>query len=334
MTVATILFGGELSAAVNAAAKRVVDATGADIAWRDMPAGEVGVEQSGSPVPDATLQAILDTGLCLHPLLKTPVGGGYISPNVTIRKAIDTFAGVRRLRTLPGVASRYEGVDILLVREMTEGTYAGIEHEIVPGVVQTIKVVTEAKCRGLVEYAFDLARRVGRKQVTLVHKANIMKMSDGMFCRVGTEVAAANPDIAYRQIIADNAAMQLVARPTQFDVMVADNLFGDILGDVGAGVVGNPTFVTGVNVGSKALAFQSTHLPDIVHNSAGDLAINPLLMLLPAMDLLHHAGFAAPRERLVAAVSAVLERTEKLTPDMGGDASTNAMADAIIAALG
>ena len=331
--VVTVLYGGRASRNVNEAALRVVDAVCEDIVWKHEPAGTTAIKTHGSALPEATLGAILETGLCLQPLLKTPVGGGYTSPNVQIRKAIDTFAGVRRIRTLRGVESRYEDVDILLVREMTEGTYAGIEHEIIPGVVQTIKVMTEQKCRDLVTYAFDLARRRDRKKVTLVHKANIMKMSDGMLCRVGEEIAAQNTDIAFNKMIADNAAMQLVARPTQFDVMVADNLFGDILGDVGAGVVGNPVFVSGVNVGHKALAFQATHVPDLNENDDGEIRVNPLMMLIPAMDLLRHLGRDDERNRLIAAIETVLERRENLTPDMGGAASTNEMADAIIAAL-
>lgn len=327
------LYGGSTSRAVNDAAKRVVDATDAGVLWQDMAAGTCAVQECGDPLPKATLDAILEAGLCLQPLLKTPVGGGYTSPNVTIRKAIGTFAGVRRLRTVAGVASRYEDVDILLVREMTEGTYAGIEHEIIPGVVETIKVSTESKCRALIQYGFELARRRDRKHLTLVHKANIMKMSDGMLCRVGDEVAADYPNIGFRKMIADNAAMQLVGRPTQFDVIVADNLFGDILGDIGAGVVGNQVFVTGVNVGSKALVFQATHVPDITRNSAGELAINPLLMLIPAMDMLRHVGRTDERNRLIDAVVAVLKERRYVTPDLGGDASTNQMADAIIAAL-
>lgn len=331
--VVALLYGGEASRHINSAACRIIDAVCDDIIWRELPAGTVSAEKGELSLPAETLEGIFDAGLCLQPLLKTPVGGGYISPNVQIRKAIKTFAGVRRLRTLKGVKSRYEGVDILLVREMTEGTYAGIEHEIVPGVVQTIKVMTEQKCRKLVEYAFDLARRRNREHITLVHKANIMKMSDGMLCRVGDEIAKKHPDVGFRKMIADNAAMQLVARPTQFDVIVADNLFGDILGDVGAGVVGNPVFVTGVNVGEKALSFQATMVPALTETASGELAVNPLLMLIPAMDMLRHLGRTKARNRLIAAIEDVLERREHLTPDMGGTASTNEMADAIMAAL-
>mgnify|MGYP002632007177 CR=1 FL=1 len=331
--VVALLYGGNASKAVNDAACRIVNHVCPDIVWRELPAGTVGIELCGDSLPPATLEAIFDAGLCLQPLLKTPLGGGYTSPNVQIRKAIGTFAGVRRMRTLAGVPSRYEDVDILLVREMTEGTYAGIEHEIVPGVVQTIKVMTEQKCRNLIEYAFDLARRRERQHITLVHKANIMKMSDGMLCDVGEEIAAKHPDIGYRTLIADNAAMQLVSRPTQFDVIVADNLFGDILGDVGAGVVGSPIFVTGVNVGTKALSFQATSIPKLVHNAAGDLAINPLLMLIPMMDLLRHLGRNDARALLIGAIENVLQSREQMTPDMGGTASTNEMADAMIAAL-
>ena len=244
-----LLQGGPTSDALSEAVQRIIAASGVDIAWKTLSAGVRAVEESGDPMPQETISAIRSIGLCLKPLLRTPVGGGYTSPNVTLRQALGVFAGVRAIRSLRGVPSRYDDVDLILVRELTEGTYAGIEHTIIPGVVETIKVMTREKAEQVIRFAFDEARDVS-VQVTVVHKANIMKMSDGLFRNVGRRIAAESDDIAHRDIIADNAAMQMVARPEQFDVLVAGNLFGDILGDIGAGLVGSSSLVTSVNAAS------------------------------------------------------------------------------------
>jgi isocitrate dehydrogenase (NAD+) len=250
-----------------------------------------------------------------------------------LRKELGVFAGVRPIRNLAGVDSRYQNVNILLVRELTEGTYSGIEHEIVPGVMETIKITTADKCRRIVEYAFDLARRKNRKRVTLVHKANIMKQSDGMFVRIGKEVAAQNPDIEFRDIIIDNCTMQMVAKPEQFDVMVADNMFGDILSDVGAGLLGSPLLVPSINIGEGVRIYEATHHLKYEKREDGQAIADPFVLLVPAAHLLDHLGYPVARKRLEAAMAKVAVAHQTLTPDLGGIASTNEMTDAIIAAL-
>ncbi len=329
-----LLEAGPVSEALGDAVCAIVQAAGVTIAWQRMAAGVRSVEQSGDPMPAEVLAAIRESGLCLKTLLRTPVGGSYESPNVQLRKKLGVFAGVRALRSLPAVSSRYQDVDVLLVREMTEDIHAGIEHEIVPGVVQTIKVVTRAKSEQVIRHAFELCRRLGRKKLTLVHKANIMKRSDGMFRAVGRAMAAEYPDIAYDDIIADNAAMQLVARPERFDVLVAGNLFGDILADVGAGLVGAPSLVTGHNTAPGDVhVFEATHHVGLVTGDDGQPAATPLTLLMPALDLLRHLGEQAAADRITAAVDATLRDPSLVTPDHGGRASTSEMAAAIIAAL-
>ena len=328
-----LLQGGPTSDALSEAVQRIIAASGVDIAWKTLSAGVRAVEESGDPMPQETISAIRSIGLCLKPLLRTPVGGGYTSPNVTLRQALGVFAGVRAIRSLRGVPSRYDDVDLILVRELTEGTYAGIEHTIIPGVVETIKVMTREKAEQVIRFAFDEARRRQRKQVTVVHKANIMKMSDGLFRNVGRRIAAESDDIAHRDIIADNAAMQMVARPEQFDVLVAGNLFGDILGDIGAGLVGSSLLVTSVNAASGVKVFEATQHVGRTCNAKGEVSASPLALLMPAIDLLHHLEEHDAAERIRAATSTVLSAGDRLTVAHDGVASTSEMADAIIEAL-
>ncbi len=334
-----LLEAGPVSAALGEAVRSVVAAAGVDIAWQVEPAGALGVDRLGSPLPDATVAAIADAGRCLKTLLRTPTGGGYESPNVQLRKRLGIFAGVRAIRNLDGVPSRYQGVDVLLVRELTEEIYSGIEHEVVPGVVQTIKVLTRHKSERVIRFAFELARRRGRKRLTLVHKANIMKRSDGLFRAIGREIASDYPDIAFDDVIADNAAMQLVVRPERFDVLVAGNLFGDILADVGAGLVGGSALVTSHNSGllpANGLpveVFEATHHVGLAVDTDGEPAASALTLLLPALDLLRHLGATDAATRIGLAITAVLRDPAATTPDHGGRASTRAMAAAIVAAL-
>lgn len=328
-----LLEAGMVSEALGDAVCAIIEAAGVQITWQRMAAGVRAVEQTGEPMPDTVIAAIRESGLALKTLLRTPVGGSYESPNVQLRKKLGVFAGVRALRSLDGVPSRYDNVDVLLVREMTEDIHAGIEHEIVPGIVQTIKVVTRAKSEQVIRHAFELSRRLGRKKLTLVHKANIMKRSDGMFRAIGRAMAAEYPDIAYDDIIADNAAMQLVARPERFDVLVAGNLFGDILGDVGAGLIGAPSLVTSHNSAPGVDVFEATHHVGLVTDEHGQPAASPLTLLMPALNLLRHLGEHDAAQRITAAVGEVLRDPTKVTPDHGGRASTSAMSAAIIAAL-
>jgi len=332
----TLVRGGPISDALADSVKRCLAAAGADIAWDEVEAGVRSIEKGGLAMPDEVIASIRRTGVGLKTLLRTPVGSGYESPNVRLRKELGVFAGVRPLRRFEGVPSRYDAFDILLVREMTEGTYAGIEHEIVPGVVQSIKVMTAEKCERLCEYGFELAERRGRKRLTLVHKANIMKMSDGMLTRIGRAVAERHKTIEYKEIIVDNCAMQLVAKPEQFDVLVADNMFGDILADIGAGLAGSSVVVPSMNVSDAAHVFEATHHipPEAASGQLQpEVAANPLVLLVPGLEMLTWLGMTGPQERLQAAVSRVLRERAHVTPDLGGTASTKAMTDAIIAAL-
>lgn len=331
--VATLVRGGPISDALSDAVKRCIAAAGVEIAWEEVDAGVRSVGRGEGPMPPAVIASILRTGIGLKVLLRTPVSVGYESPNVTLRKQLGVFAGVRPLRRMTGIASRYDAVDILLVREMTEGTYAGIEHEIVPGVVESIKVMTAEKCERLIDFAFTLARDQGRKRLTLVHKANIMKMSDGMLTRIGRNIAERYPMIEYREVIVDNCAMQLVARPEQFDVLVADNMFGDILGDIGAGLLGSPVLVPSINVSPTARVFEATHLVGVERGPDGEVMANPLALLVPAMAMLEFMACQDAAARLRQAIETVLLARLAITPDLGGTASTKAMADAIILAL-
>ena len=328
-----LLHGGPVSDALGEAVKRCVAALGVDVQWHDVDAGARAVLAGERAMPEHVIAAIRSAGVALKPLLRTPVGNGYGSPNVQLRKDLGVFAGVRPLRPLRGLRTPYTGFDIVLVRELTEGTYAGIEHDIIPGVVETIKVTTAAKCERVVEFAFDWAERHGRRQVCVVHKANIMKMSDGMFVRIGQDVAARHPTIGFRDIIVDNCAMQMVARPEQFDVLVADSMFGDILGDIGAGLIGSPVAVASINVAPDTTVFEGTwHVPaDTAHGP--EVTANPLALLMPATEMLSFFGETAAASQLRQAIECVLLDGAVRTPDLGGRASTFAMTTAIIAAL-
>ncbi|MBP46582.1 MAG: isocitrate dehydrogenase [Myxococcales bacterium] len=325
-----VLQGGPTSDALSDAVQQVIAAAGLNIQWRTLPAGVRAVEQSGDPMPPETIDAIRSVGLCLKPLLRTPVGKGYTSPNVTLRQKLGVFAGVRAIRSLNGITSRYQNVDLVLVRELTEGTYAGIEHTIIPGVVETIKVMTQGKAEQVIRFAFDEARRRGRRTVTVVHKANIMKMSDGLFRNIGRQIALDNKDIEHRDIIADNAAMQMVARPEQFDVLVAGNLFGDILGDIGAGLVGSSLLVTSVNAADSVKVFEATQHVGRTRNPAGEISASPLALLMPALDLLEHLEEHEAAQRIRQAASDVLCAKARLTVAHGGISSTSEMTAAII----
>lgn len=328
-----LVHGGPVSDALGEAVKRCMTVLGVAIDWLDVDAGTRAVQAGERAMPEHVVAAIRSAGVALKPLLRTPLGNGYGSPNVQLRKDLGVFAGVRPLRPLRGLRTPYAGFDIVLVREMTEGTYSGIEHDIIPGVVETIKVTTAAKCERVVEFAFDWAERHGRRQVCVVHKANIMKLSDGMFVRIGQEVAARHPTIGFRDIIVDNCAMQLVARPEQFDVLVADSMFGDILGDIGAGLIGSPLAVPSINVAPDATVFEGTwHVPTET-GQGPEVTANPLALLVPATEMLVFLGERVAADRLRAAIEQVLVDGAVRTPDLGGRASTFAMTAAIIAAL-
>jgi isocitrate dehydrogenase (NAD+) len=251
--------------------------------------------------------------------------------NVRLRRELGLFASVRPLKNLPGLPARFHGVDMLVIRELTEDLYAAIEHEIVPGVVQSIKVVTEAASRRFFRFGFDYARKAGRKAVACVHKANILKLADGLFLEAFRQAARDYPEMQTREVIVDNCCMQMVSRPQQFDVLMMGNLYGDLVSDLGAGVVGGVSATAGINVGEGIWVYESFHGGgrDQIPENRG----NPLPLLLPAIDMLEAEGQGATAQRIFAAMGRVLTEHRALTPDLGGQATTSEMAAAIMAAL-
>ncbi|MCC6764273.1 MAG: NAD-dependent isocitrate dehydrogenase [Deltaproteobacteria bacterium] len=327
----TLLPGDGIGPEVADAARAVIDATGVRIEWTERAAGLPAIEHEGDPLPESVFAAIRETGTALKGPVTTPIGGGFQSVNVRLRKALDLYASVRPVRTLPGVPTRHERVDLVIIRENTEGLYAGLEHEVVPGVIETLKVFTEQACLRIAEYAFMLARRDGRRKVTAAHKASIMKMTDGLFldcCRV---VAARHPDVGYEEIAVDTLCMQLVLDPTRFDVVLLENLYGDIVSDLCSGLVGGLGVVPGANVGTHAAVFEAVHgsAPDI----AGKNLANPLALILSGALMLQHLGEHAAARRVVDATSSVLAAGRVRTRDLGGRAGTTDVRDAIVAAL-
>ena len=317
----TLIPGDSIGREVAEATRRVVDAAGADIDWHVAEAGRAAYARTGDALPPATLEAIRTNKFALKGRIATPIGGGYESPNVRLRKELDLFVSVRPVRHLPGLECRYEGVDLVVIRECTEDVYSGIEHKVYPGVIQLLKVTTRAACERAIRYAFEYAQTRGRRRVTLVHKANIMKLSDGLFLRTGRALAPEYPDIEFDDIIADNACMQMVRNPQRFDVLLCQNLFGDLLSDLGAGLVGGISGGWGVLVGPGGV-----HVFEAIHGIAPDIEgmgiANPLPMLQPAMSLLRKIGQEPVATRITEAIGATLGAGIR-TPDLGGTATTN-----------
>ena len=320
--------GDGIGPEVSEATVRLLDATGVPIAWQRVEAGAGVVAEHGTPVPEGVLQAVRSAGVALKGPLTTPIGGGFQSANVLLRQSLDLYACVRPVKSIAGLITRFEDVDLILVRENTEGLYSGIEHQVVPGVVESIKVMSERACLRISEFAFALARRLGRRSVTAVHKANIMKLSDGLFLDCAQRVARDFPGIEYREIIIDNCAMQLVRDPLQFDVLLMENLYGDILSDLCAGLVGGLGVVPGSNVGADCAVFEAVHgsAPDI----AGKRVANPSAMMLSAAEMLRHLGEASACAAVERAVHATLAEPGQRTADLGGDASLDRFTDAVI----
>jgi isocitrate dehydrogenase (NAD+) len=329
----TLIRGDGIGPEVTDAAVRVIDATGADIAWEPHDAGAGAIAGHGAPLPEATLRSIRDNGLCLKGPLATPIGGGFRSVNVALRLELDLYANLRPARSFAGIKTRYDQVDLIVVRENTQGEYTGIEHYIDPtrSAAEAISIITRHGSDRILRFAFEHARAAGRKAVTLVHKANILKMTSGLFLEVGREIARAYPDLEFRDLIVDNCAMQLVRDPTRFDVIVTTNLFGDILSDLTAGLVGGLGLVAGANIGAQAAIFEAVHgtAPDI----AGKGIANPTAVMLAGAMLLDRIGQRPRAQRLEAAVRHALAAGLDLTPDVGGGGSTAAFTDRVLAAL-
>jgi len=315
---------------VAGAAVRAINATGVDIAWRRVELNETIILESGKALPQHVLDSMNDTRVGLKGPVTTPVAGGFQSVNVQLRKALDLFANVRPVRTLPGIKTRFQDVaiDMVIFRENTEDLYSGLEHEVVKDVVTSLKVITRTASERIARYAFQYAAKNGRKQVTAIHKANIMKLADGLFLRCCRETAAQFPQIRYKELIVDNASMQLVVRPETFDVLLLPNLYGDIVSDLAAGLVGGLGIVPGANMGASHAVFEAVHgsAPDI----AGQGKANPTAMMLSGVMLLIHLGENDAAARLQASVERVYRDGKSLTGDVGGTASTGEFTDAVL----
>ena len=323
----TLVPGDGIGPEVTGAVVNVLERAGLDVEWERHLAGAAALARDGVTLPDALLASIRRNTVALKGPLTTPVGGGFTSVNVGLRKALDLFANLRPVKSLPGVASRYQHVDLVIVRENTEDLYAGLEHEVVPGVVESLKITTEASSTRIARFAFEYARRHGRRRVTAVHKANIMKMGDGLFLESVRKVAAAYPDITADDRIVDATCMHLVLDPMRFDVLLLPNLYGDIVSDLCAGLVGGLGVVPGANLGSGVAVFEAVHgsAPDI----AGKNLANPTALLLSAVLMLRHIGEGAIADRVMKALDEVLTEGRVRTRDLGGTASTTEFADAI-----
>jgi isocitrate dehydrogenase (NAD+) len=325
----TLIQGGGTGLDQAPAVQRILQAAGVAIEWDVHLAGLVSIQNGGDALPAAMLQSVRATGLALKTALLSPPGP--VNFNVLLRRELGLFASVRPLKNVRGLPARFQNVDMLVIRELTEDLYTAIEHEIVPGVVQSIKVVTEAASRRFFHFAFDWARAAGRKKVHCVHKANILKLADGLFLEAFRAVAREFPEIETKEIIVDNCCMQMVSRPQQFDVLMMGNLYGDLVSDLAAGVSGGVTATAGINIGDGVRVYESFHGGS--REAVGENRANPLPLLFPAIDLLQGVGQTHEARRILAAVESVLTERRFLTSDLGGNAMTGQMADALIAAL-
>ncbi len=329
---ATLIPGDGIGPEVIAAATEVVAAAGVHIDWDRRLAGAAAFEAGGDPIPDDLLRSIRRNRVALKGPLATRVGRqGFRSVNVALRKTFDLYANLRPIRNIRGVKSAFTGVDLVVVRENTEDLYAGIEHQIAPGVVESVKIITARASRRIAQFAFDYAELHGRRKVTAIHKANIMKLSDGLFLTCARRVAKQHPSIEYQELIVDNACMQLVLRPGQFDVLLLENLYGDIVSDLCAGLVGGLGVVPGANLGTRYAIFEAVHgtAPDI----AGKGLANPCAAILSAAMMVRHLGEPDAAARIEAAVQHVVGIGQHRTPDLGGRSTTTEVTRAIVRAL-
>jgi isocitrate dehydrogenase (NAD+) len=326
----TLIPGDGIGPEVAGATRRVLEASGVKIDWDVQEAGAAVAEKRGTTLPEEVLASIRANKVALKGPIGTPIGKGFKSVNVSLRQALDLYANVRPVRSLPGIEPRFEGTDIVIVRENTEDLYAGLELMIMPGVAQSMKLITERACTRICEYAFDYAEKMGRKRVTVVHKANIMKLSDGLLLETFRRVATKHPRIEPSEVIVDACAMQMVRNANKLDVIVTENLYGDILSDLGAGLVGGLGMVPGANIGQDAAVFEAVHgtAPDI----AGQGLANPTALLQSAVMMLHHIGEDAAADRIAKGLLATFASGVR-TMDLGGDVGTEAFTRALTEAV-
>ncbi|MBC8167487.1 MAG: isocitrate/isopropylmalate dehydrogenase family protein [Bryobacteraceae bacterium] len=329
----TLIPGDGIGPEVADATRRAVDATGVEIEWHRVELTSDIIENFGQVLPAYVVESVSRTHVGLKGPVSTPVAGGFSSVNVALRKRMDLYANVRPVRTIPGVKTRFNDVhiDMVIFRENTEDVYSGLEHEIVTDVMQSLKIITRRASIRIAEAAFRYAVRHGRKKVTAVHKANIMKLSDGLFLRCCREVAARNPSIEYKELIVDNAAMQLVMRPETFDILLLPNLYGDIVSDLAAGLIGGLGLAPGANIGDDHAVFEAVHgsAPDI----AGKGIANPTALMLSAVMMLNHLGELSAAKRLQDAIEKVYRDAEHMPGDVGGTAGTAEFTQAVCAAV-
>ena len=327
----TLIPGDGIGPEVADATRRVLEATGVKIEWEVHNAGAAVAEVRGVTLPPEVIESVKRNKIGLKGPIGTPIGMGFRSVNVTLRQELDLFANVRPIRSLPGLEPRFEGTDLVIVRENTEDLYAGLELMIMPGIAQSIKLITERSCIRICEYAFDYAQRLGRKRVTAVHKANIMKLSDGLFLEAFRKVALKYPRIEPAELIVDACAMQMVRNANKIDVIVTENLYGDILSDLGAGLVGGLGIVPGANIGLEAAVFEAVHgsAPDI----AGKGLANPTALVQSAVMMLHHIGEMVPAGKIERGLLAVFANGGHRTADLGGRTTTNEFTEALCKAV-
>jgi isocitrate dehydrogenase (NAD+) len=331
----TLIPGDGIGPEVTNATVRVLtaagEADGVKFAWESYAAGAEAFEKHGEYIPKQLIDSIERTTVALKGPVTTPIGGGFSSINVTLRKKFDLYANFRPIKNLPGLGTKYPGVDLIVVRENTEGLYVGLEQEIVPGVCTSLKVTTEKSSTRIAKFAFEYAAKHGRKKVHAIHKANIMKLTDGLFLKCSRKIAEQYPEIPYAEHIVDNTCMQLVTNPYQYDVMVMENLYGDIISDLCSGFVGGLGLVPGANLGQHAAIFEAVHgsAPDI----AGQDKANPTALLQSAVLMLRHLDESGTADKIHAALEKVYSERRTITRDVGGSAGTTAFADAVIDAL-
>jgi isocitrate dehydrogenase (NAD+) len=308
--------------------QRTIEATGVDLQWEVVEAGERAIAAHGTPLPDQVLASIRRNRVAIKGPITTPVGSGFRSVNVFLRKELDLYACLRPVFSIPGIRSRYENVDLVIVRENTEDLYAGIERMVDQDTAESIKLITRGASRRIVRFAFEYAVREGRKKVTAVHKANILKYSDGLFLESAREVAVDYPEIEFEDRIVDNMCMQLVLKPEQYDVLVLPNLYGDIVSDLCAGLIGGLGVAAGANLGDEVAVFEAVH--GSAPKYAGQNIANPTAIILSGYLMLKHLEEREAAQRLLAAVENVISEGEHVTRDLGGSATTWEMAEAIV----
>jgi len=327
----TLIPGEGIGPEVAAATRRILEAAGVQIDWEELEGRTDKTTERGQLVSQLAVESVRKNHVALKGPMATAIAGGAPSVNVALRKTLDLYANLRPVKNLPGVKSHFDNVDLIIVRENTEDLYSGLEHEVVPGVVESLKIITEKASTRIGRFAFEYAKRHNRKKIHAIHKANIMKLSDGLFLRSVRAVAAQFLEIEYKELIVDNACMQIVMDPQQFDVLLLPNLYGDVMSDLAAGLVGGLGVVPSANIGDDCAMFEAVHgtAPDI----AGKGLANPTALLMSSILMLDHLGERTAARRIEVALEKVYREAKHTTRDVGGPAGTDEFAEAVIAAL-